>query len=158
VIVVARASFLLSLLFLAAVEAAGAQARPDSAAADHVNRTGTWSASNSNGLVLMGTWTAVLDLKTGTVTGTWTLIDAQNKAVGNGSWSAAKAPNGWTGAWRALVAGRSGEFSGTWASRVDLKADAGFADLFEKAALDAVSGTWGSGTYSGAWSIRAAKG
>jgi hypothetical protein len=105
----------------------------------------------------MGTWTAVPDLKTGTVTGTWTLIDAQRKTLAGGGWSAAKSPTGWTGAWRAIVSGRNGEYSGTWTSGVDLKVDSGFDDLFEKAVQSIVSGAWQMGKDSGGWSIRASK-
>ena len=57
-------------------------------------------------------------------------------------------------AWRAVVTGRSGEYSGTWTASADLKLDGGFADLFEKAVEAAVSGTWRGAGQSGAWSIR----
>jgi hypothetical protein len=151
--------FLVCLLFLAAIDAAGAQAvaRQDSADIALSKRWGTWSAANSNGRTFTGTWTGVPDAS-GAVTGTWTLSDAQGKAVMNGGWSAAKAPAQWSGAWRARIAGRSEEFSGTWTASTDLKGDARISDLFGKAVQAAVSGTWRAGNQSGAWSIRTGKG
>jgi hypothetical protein len=154
-----RAPFLLCLLFLAAVDASGAQAggRQDSAGAAQSNRSGTWSATSGGGLTLTGTWTAVPDPKSGSVTGTWTLVNAQGGTVADGAWSAAKSPTRWSGAWRAVISGRDGEYSGTWTGRVDLKGDARLVDLFEKAVQTAVHGSWRAGTQSGAWSIRALK-
>ena len=128
--------------------------RVDSVTA-RITRTGTWAA-NGGTLMLMGTWTAVPDSAHGTVTGSWTIADAQGKTVIYGAWSAAKAVDKWTGVWRAVVAGRSGEYSGTWTSSVDLKGGGQFNDLFEKAVPTMVSGTWASGGNSGAWSIRTA--
>lgn len=107
--------------------------------------------------MLMGTWTAVPDPTNETVTATWTLIDAQGRTLTGGGWSAAKSAAGWTGAWRAVVAGQTAEHAGTWSAGVNLKADAGFADLFEKAIQTIVSGNWRAGRHSGAWSIRAFK-
>jgi hypothetical protein len=146
------------LLLLAAVDISGAQAvvRLDSAGVLRGARSGTWSAANGS-LTLMGTWTAVPDSAHGTVTGTWTLADAQAKTIAFGGWSAVKSTDRWTGAWRANVTGRGGEYSGTWTSSVDLKPNARFVDLFEKAAQTIASGTWTIGAQSGAWSIRAAK-
>ena len=151
--------FLVCLLSLTVIESSVAQAvaRQDTASHAQSNRSGTWSAANTSGRTFMGTWTAVPDLKSGTVTGTWTLIDAQHKTLAGGGWSAARSPAGWTGAWRANVSGRKGEYSGTWTSGVDLKADVGFNDLFEKAVQSIVSGTWQMGNDSGGWSIRASK-
>jgi len=148
------------LLLLATVDVSGGQApaRQDTARTAPSNtRSGTWAARTSNGVTLMGTWTAIPDSASGTVTGTWQLADAQGNPVATGAWSAAKSPARWTGAWRAVVAGRDGEFAGTWTSVADLDADASFADLFEKAVQVIVSGNWRAGTRSGAWSIRAAK-
>jgi hypothetical protein len=147
------------LLLCAAINVSGAQAvvRPDSTSKAQNNQSGTWSAASSNGLTLMGTWTAAADTATGAVTGTWTLADAQGTRLAYGGWSAAKSRTQWTGAWRAVMAGRAGEYSGTWTAGVDLKGDARLVDLFEKAAQMVVSGTWQSGKQSGAWSIRAAK-
>jgi hypothetical protein len=152
-------SFFLSLLFFAAVRASSAQgvARKDSAATAQNNRSGTWSATTASGAPLMGTWTAVLDSTGNTVTGMWTLTDAQGRTVANGGWSAAKAATQWNGAWRANVAGKQGEYSGTWTAGVDLQVGPRFADLFERAATSIVSGGWRAGRQSGAWSIRALK-
>lgn len=151
--------FLVCLLFLTGIDVSGAQAvvRQDSAGNAQSNRSGTWSAASSKGLTLMGSWTALPDSTSGTVTGTWTLVDAQGRAIAAGAWSAAKSPTRWTGAWRAVMSGRDGEYSGTWTAGVDLKADARFADLFEKAVQSVVSGNWRAGRQSGAWSIRASK-
>jgi len=117
-----------------------------------------WTARSSTGLTLGGTWTAVTDPKTGSVTGTWTLVDAQRRTLANGGWSASKSADGWTGNWRAAnFGGSEHEFSGSWRARVDLKTNAGFAALFEKAVEAVVGGSWRMGSYSGAWSIQAFK-
>ena len=154
-----KPSFLLCLLFLAAVDVAGAQAaaRQDAAGSPQNNRSGTWSATTSSGRTLMGTWTAVPDPTSGAVSGTWTLVDAQGRTVAGGGWSAAKSPARWTGTWRAVLSGRDGTYSGTWTAGVDLEADARFVELFEKAVQTVVSGDWRAGRQSGAWSIRASK-
>jgi hypothetical protein len=154
-----RATFLLCLLFLVAVDVSGAQTagRQDAAGNAQSNRSGTWSATTGSGLPLTGTWTAVPDPTSGSVTGTWTLVNAQGGVVADGAWSAAKSPTRWTGAWRAVISGKDGEYSGTWTGRVDLKGDARLVDLFEKAVQTAVHGNWRAGTQSGAWSIRALK-
>lgn len=151
--------FFVCLLFLATIDVSGAQAVARQGASGNAPSasSGTWSAANRSGLTLGGTWTAVPDSATGTVTGTWTLVDAQGRTLADGGWSAAKSPERWTGAWRAVVSGREGEYSGTWTASVDLKADARLADLFEKAAQTVVSGTWRAGKQSGEWSIRASK-
>ena len=154
-----KLSFLFLLLFLIAANVSRAQAaaRQDSAAQTQNNRTGAWTATTSSGAPLAGMWTALLDTIHGTVTGTWTLVDAQGKTLAGGAWSAARSPTRWTGAWRAAIAGTAGEYSGTWTARVDLKPNARFADLFQKAIEAVVSGTWRAGTGSGAWSIRTSK-
>lgn len=154
-----RKPFLVAcLLLLPAVHVMSGQVRPgqDSASIAQ-NWFGTWSARASTGLTLVGTWTAIPDATTGTVTGTWTLANAEGKEVASGAWSAAKSPERWTGGWRSVVAGRAGEFSGTWTADGDLKVDGSFADLFEKAVETIVSGNWRTGGRSGAWSIRARK-
>jgi hypothetical protein len=150
---------LVCLLFLATIDVSGAQAvvRQGGSGNARGEQSGTWTATSSSGLTLGGTWTAVPDTTTGTVTGTWTLVDAQGRTVADGGWSAAKSPARWTGAWRAVVSRRDGEYSGTWTAGVDLKGDARFVDLFEKAAQTVVSGNWRAGRQSGAWSIRASK-
>ena len=146
------------LMLLAAVDVASGQAvvRRDSASIAQ-NWFGTWSARASSGLTLVGTWTAIPNATTGTVTGTWTLANAEGKEVASGAWSAATSPERWTGGWRAVIAGRAGEFSGTWTADGDLKVGRSFADLFEKAVENVVSGSWRTGGRSGAWSIRARK-
>ena len=146
---------LLGGMLLAAVDAPRAQAvaRPDSAGNTAIKRDGSWSAATSNGQTLMGTWTAILD-PSGTVTGMWALVDAQGNTRADGGWSAAKSPAGWTGAWRAVVSGREGEYVGTWTAALDGKPDARLSVLFEKALQTIVSGNWGVGGRSGAWSIR----
>ncbi|MEO5898215.1 MAG: hypothetical protein ABIS06_21220 [Vicinamibacterales bacterium] len=118
----------------------------------------TWSARSSSGQTLAGTWTVSNDPATGSVTGTWTLIDASGRTLAGGGWSAAKAKTGWTGAWRSVVSGIKSEYAGTWSAAVDLKPNAPFADLFERAAREVVSGQWRAGGHSGAWSIRAYEG
>jgi hypothetical protein len=155
---VLRKPFLvLYLLFVAAdISAAQAAVRRDTAGSAQ-SRSGTWSARTSTGRTFMGTWTAVPDPTTGTVTGAWALTDAQGNPVAGGAWSASKATTQWTGYWRGVVTGRPGEFSGTWTASTDLKADASFADLFEQAVETVVSGDWRVGGLSGAWSIRAAR-
>jgi hypothetical protein len=152
--------FLLCLFSPAVVDVSGAQAgvRQDSAGNAQGNLSGTWSAKSSSGLTLLGTWTAIPNPTSGTVTGTWTLVDAQGKTVADGAWSAAKSPAQWTGAWRAVISGRDGEYSGTWTAAVDLKGDARFVDLFERAVQSVVRGNWRVGVQSGAWAIRAVTG
>lgn len=140
-------SFFLCLLLLIPIEVSGAQT---------VGPQGTWVARNENGLTFVGTWTAAPDSVSGAVTGTWTLVNAQGATVANGGWSASKSPDGWIGNWRAAnFGGSEHEFSGSWRSGVQLKTKARFADLFEKALQAVVSGSWRSGSHSGAWSIEA---
>jgi len=143
-------SLILCVLLVSASDVALAQAT-------QVKRSGTWAASNGGGQTFIGTWTAIPDSTGKTVTGTWTLGDPRNPPSMNGAWSAAKAATRWNGAWRAVAAGKTQEYSGTWASGVDLNGSATFAELFEKAVGAALSGTWQMGPQSGAWSIRAAK-
>ena len=137
----------LVLLFFAA----GQGAQPSGAPA----WTGSWSARSSTGLTLGGTWTATPDSATATVRGSWTLVDGKGTAIARGNWSAAKSPSGWSGSWRAVAAGRTGEYAGTWNATVKLKPNAGFAELFEQAVKAAVGGSWQAGGRSGTWSIRA---
>ena len=136
--------FLLCLLSLVAADRSGAQAGVPQAVP--VN---TWSARSNSGLTLLGTWTVVPDTTKGTATGTWTLVDAQGNTVTGGGWSASKSPAGWDGAWRAVIAGTTADHVGTWSSGIDLKADASFAELVEKALQTFVSGNWRYGRYSG---------
>jgi hypothetical protein len=120
-----------------------------------LGRANTWSATSSKGQTLMGTWTAVPDPASGSVTGTWTLVDTNGKTRARGGWSAVKSPAGWNGSWRAIVSGRTGEYAGTWSTDVDLGAGARLSSLLEKAVDSVVSGRWRAGGQSGAWSIRA---
>lgn len=151
--------FLLCLLFLVAVDRLGAQAvvLQDTTRNGQSGQPNTWSARSSTGLTLMGTWTAIPGPTRGTVVGTWTLVDAQGRTVTDGAWSASKSPEEWSGAWRAVIAGQTGDHLGTWSTSVNLKVNASFADLFEKAVQTVVSGNWRYGRHSGAWSIRASK-
>ncbi|MFN2601461.1 MAG: hypothetical protein ABR582_01760 [Gemmatimonadaceae bacterium] len=117
---------------------------------------GTWSARAGTGLTFVGTWTAVPGPTNETVTGTWTLVNAQGTTVAGGAWSASKSPDAWLGNWRAAnFGGTEHEFSGSWRSSVELKPNARFADLFERAAQSIASGSWRSGSHSGGWSIKA---
>ena len=84
-------------------------------------------------------------------------MDASGRTAARGSWAAAKSETGWSGGWRAVVAGRSGEYSGTWSARVDLKPGAPFSALFEKALEGAVAGNWRAAGRAGTWSIQAFK-
>jgi hypothetical protein len=124
-------------------------------AAAQTNQSGNWSATSTSGAAFRGSWTAVPDSNGSTVRGTWTLIDGNGAKIAEGGWTAAKAATEWSGAWRAKAAGHAEEYTGTWTSTVDVKSGR-FNDLFEKAIEAAVSGAWGLGGKSGAWSIRAA--
>jgi hypothetical protein len=146
-----RPFFFLSLLCLVAIGVSGATTNGQTV------RPNTWGARTSSGLTLMGTWTVVPDTATGTVIGTWTLLDAEGRMVTSGGWSASKSPEGWSGNWRAVIDGNESKYSGEWSASVELKADARFADLFEKAVQSAVSGKWRAGRQSGAWAIQGYK-
>lgn len=113
---------------------------------------GTWSANTQSGN-LAGSWTAQAD-QSGGVEGVWTLQDATGNVLMQGGWSANKSVQAWSGAWRATVAGRSGEYSGTWTSTISLSSPAHLAEMLEAALRAVVSGTWKAGPRSGSWSIR----
>src|SRR6266478_1681736 len=81
---------------------------------------GTWSASSNGGQLLAGAWTAESYPESGGATGTWTLYDSAGKILIQGGWSASKSLNAWNGAWRATIAGRTGEYSGTWTAQTPL--------------------------------------
>ncbi|CAN5754746.1 hypothetical protein BH18ACI5_BH18ACI5_04120 [soil metagenome] len=138
----------LCVLFLLALDASGVRA-------GMLQCRNTWSARSSTGQTLAGTWTIGNDTANGAGTGTWTLVDANGRTLARGGWSAAKAKTEWTGAWRSIVSGTKIEYAGTWSAAVDLKPNAPFANLFEMAAREVVSGKWRAGGHSGAWSIRA---
>lgn len=146
-----RRFFLLCLLLLVAVGVSGATAD------GQTGRPNTWGARSSNGLTLMGTWTAIPDTASGTVTGTWTLLDTEGRTVTAGGWSASKSPDGWTGNWRAVIDGTESKYSGAWTATVELEAGARLPDLFEKAMQSVVSGKWRAGRQSGAWAIQGFK-
>ena len=133
----------LAALSVSAMLASGAELR------------GAWSASSNDGRSLAGTWTAEAHQESGGVTGAWTLREAAGRILMSGAWSASKSPQEWTGAWRAIVAGRAGEYSGTWTAAAPLAPKARLADLLESALRAVVTGTWKTGAYSGSWSIRA---
>jgi hypothetical protein len=157
-VTVLRKVLLVSILLLSAVvygTAAGPTALRRTLDEGQLGRANTWSATSSKGQTLMGTWTAVPDPAAASVTGTWTLVDTNGKTRARGGWSAAKSPAGWNGSWRAIVSERTGEYSGTWSTDVDLGAGARLSGLFEKAIESVVSGRWRAGGQSGAWSIRA---
>ena len=151
--------FLLCLLSLVVADGSRAQVvvLQDTTRNGQNSQPNTWSARSSTGLTLMGTWTALPGPTSGTVVGTWTLVDAQGRTVADGAWSASKSPGEWSGAWRAVVSGDMADHVGTWNAGVNLKANAQFADLFEKAVQAIVGGDWRYGRSSGAWSIRAFK-
>jgi len=117
----------------------------------------TWSARTSAGRNLSGTWSCEIDQSAGTASGTWTLREGARRIVLRGTWSAAKSSKEWRGAWRALVAGQTGELSGTWTSSVSISPDGPLAGMFEQALGQIVSGTWQSAGQSGGWSIRAVR-
>ena len=147
----------LLLVFFLGLAAATATLRAAGQTGDSLGgrRVNSWAARSSTGLTVGGTFTATEDPATGAVTGTWTLVDAQGRVGMRGAWSAAKSATGWSGSWRAVAEGRSGEYSGSWSAKVDVKPTAKFADLFAKALEGAVSGTWRARGQSGAWTIQA---
>jgi hypothetical protein len=150
-----RKLILLTVLLLLADGSSALPESLQSGSDQRATRPNTWTARSSTGLMLGGTWTVKVDPATGAATGTWTLLDGSGRPAANGAWAAAKSATGWTGGWRAAVAGRSGEYSGTWTARVDLTAGAPFAQLFEKALQSAVAGTWRAAGQSGTWTIQA---
>jgi hypothetical protein len=155
---VLRKVLLVSILLWPALvngTAAGPTVLPRTAAEGQLGRANTWSATSSKGQTLMGTWTAVPDPASGSVTGIWTLVDAKGQMLARGGWSAVKSPAGWKGNWRANISGRTAEYAGTWSTNVDLGAGTRLSNLLEKAIESVVSGRWRAGGQSGAWSIRA---
>jgi hypothetical protein len=116
---------------------------------------GTWSASSNSGQRLAGAWTAEAHPESSGALGTWTLYDAAGKILIQGGWSASKSLKAWNGAWRAAIAGRTGEYSGTWTAQTPLTPESALAHMLESALHAVVTGTWKAGANSGAWSIRA---
>jgi len=133
----------LAIVFGSAILASGAELR------------GTWGASSSSGQRLVGAWTAEAHPESGGATGTWALYDAAGKILMQGGWSASKSLKAWDGAWRASIAGRTGEYSGTWTAQTPLKPETPLVQMLESALRAVVTGTWKAGANSGSWSIRA---
>jgi hypothetical protein len=117
----------------------------------------TWSANIRDGGFLSGTWTGTIDRTAGAAMGSWTLRDGADRIVLSGSWSAVKSSGVWQGSWRASVKGQTSEHSGTWISELRLGPNLPFANLFQYARNQAITGTWQSGGRSGRWSIRVAR-
>jgi hypothetical protein len=81
---------------------------------------------------------------------------SERRRVGDGHLGRAKEGKVWKGTWQARRA--SGQvYDGTWRAQVELPTTSHFSDLFEAAIAKAVSGSWRTGGYSGAWTIRAQK-
>src|SRR6266704_368226 len=116
---------------------------------------GTWSASSNSGQRLAGTWTAEAHQESGGAIVAWALYDAAGKILMQGGWSASKSLKAWTGAWRATIAGRTGEYSGTWTAQTPLTPETSLVQMLESALRAVVTGTWKAGANSGSWSIRA---
>ena len=117
----------------------------------------TWSARTNAGRMFDGTWTLAPGSSGDKASGTWTLNDSGGTVALRGTWSAQKFSTGWSGSWRATMEGRPGELAGSWTADLPLARDAGFAQLFEAAAREAVRGVWSGAGNSGSWSIRAAR-
>ena len=117
----------------------------------------TWSAIDSKGRTLEGTWTVDSGAAPDKASGSWTLRDPMVKLAARGTWTAQKFSTGWSGTWRASVEGQKTEHTGSWTADFSQARDTRFAELFEAAARDAIRGVWSSGINSGSWSIRAAK-
>jgi hypothetical protein len=147
--------FLIALSLVVAMCSLGADAFQQPPTVAQTGRANTWTARASSGRLFSGTWTVKVDAASGTASGEWTLFGADGRTAARGGWSAAKAAARWNGGWRASIAGGSGEFAGTWTTRVDMPADAPLARLFERAVEQVVSGSWQAGPQSGTWSIHA---
>jgi hypothetical protein len=117
----------------------------------------TWTARTNAGRTFDGTWTVEPGSSGDKAAGTWTLNDGARTVALRGTWSAQKFSTGWSGVWRATMDGKPGELTGSWTAESSLARDAGFAQLFEAAARDAIRGVWSAGGGSGSWSIRASK-
>jgi Bacterial SH3 domain len=117
----------------------------------------TWSAIDSKGRALEGTWTVDSGTAPDKASGSWTLRDPMVKLAASGTWAAQKFSTGWSGTWRASVEGQKTEHTGSWTADFPQARETRFAELFEAAARDAIRGVWSSGINSGSWSIRMAK-
>ncbi|MEJ2110030.1 MAG: SH3 domain-containing protein [Acidobacteriota bacterium] len=114
----------------------------------------TWRATTINGRTVGGTWTGNVNISTGTASGSWAVVNGSNRIVLQGTWSAIKYEREWRGSWRALVNGKSREYSGAWISRLKLDPNSTLVQLFEQAENEEINGTWQSAGQSGSWSIR----
>jgi len=119
--------------------------------------TSTWSARTADGKTFAGTWSLAPDSSSHSASGAWSLAGPGGAIVMRGTWSAEKHTTGWNGVWRATVEGRSGEYTGSWSAELAHVRNAPFAELFQAAVKQAVSGLWTGGHESGSWSIRAGK-
>jgi hypothetical protein len=117
----------------------------------------TWEARTAGGRVFSGTWSLASNSTPQNASGGWTLSDAKGTTVMRGAWSAEKHATGWNGTWQATVEGRAGEYNGSWSADFPHVRSAKFAELFEAAAKQAISGLWTGGSESGSWSIRIVK-
>ncbi len=123
-------------------------------AADRPNWQGTWAATvGTGGTVFAGTWNAAPGAATDTVAGTWSLREQNGTELATGTWAAGKEGSAWKGSWQARRP--SGQvYDGTWRAKVELPVTAHLSDMFGAAVVEAVSGSWRMGNYSGAWTIR----
>ena len=117
----------------------------------------TWSARNTAGRTLEGSWTVESASSADRASGTWTLGESIDKIVLRGTWSAQKFSTGWSGTWRATLEGQKREFTGSWTADFPQARENAIAELFLTAARDAILGIWSAGGDSGSWSLRAAR-
>jgi hypothetical protein len=117
----------------------------------------TWTAIDSKGRALEGSFTVDSGAAPDRASGSWTLRDAMAKIAARGTWTAQKFSTGWSGTWRASVESQKTEYTGSWTADFSQTRETRFAELFEAAARDAIRGVWSSGSNSGSWSIRMAK-
>jgi hypothetical protein len=117
----------------------------------------SWAAVTAEGKTVGGTWSVAPNFTPRSASGFWTLKDPQGTTVLSGTWTAEMHSTGWNGTWRASVAGRQGDFSGSWSAEMPQPRKKGFTDLFETAVKEAIRGLWTGGIESGAWSIRTFK-
>ncbi len=114
----------------------------------------TWSARTADGRIFSGTWSITPSTTSSTASGGWTLSNNSGATVMRGTWSADKHSTGWNGVWHAAVEGRDAELSGSWSAELPYMRNARFAEMFEAAAKEALSGLWTGASESGSWSIR----
>jgi hypothetical protein len=123
-------------------------------AAEQPKWEGTWAATGGTSAAFAGTWNAAPGAAPDAVGGTWSLRDQNGTEIATGAWAAGKDGRMWKGTWQARRT--SGQlYDGTWRSPIKLPVTSHFADMFEAAVAQAVSGSWRMGGYAGAWTIRA---